>query len=137
VVDTPAAVVPAALRRGSETILLVEDDELVRRVVCSILRRNGYHVLDASSGGEALLISSGFPAEIHLLLTDVMMPEMSGRDLADQLAPQRPAMGVLFTSGYSDDAMIKTGVLPTGMAFLQKPYSQERMLQKLREMLGE
>jgi two-component system cell cycle sensor histidine kinase/response regulator CckA len=136
-VQPPAAVAPPALRRGSETILLVEDDALVRKVVCSILRRNGYNVLDAASGGEALLISSEFPAEIHLLLTDVVMPQMNGRDLADQLAPQRPGMGVLFTSGHSDDTMIRTGVLNKGMDFLQKPYTHDGMLRKLREVLDD
>jgi PAS domain S-box-containing protein len=121
--------------RGSETVLLIEDEDAVRAVIRRILARNGYQVLDAQNGGEALLICEQHAAEIHLILTDVVMPRMSGKQLVDRLLPLRPQMKVLFVSGYTDDLIVRHGVRDAGMAFLQKPITPKSLLGKVREVL--
>jgi CheY-like chemotaxis protein len=131
----PSIVVP--VRRGTETILLVDDDEQVRLVARGILRRQGYHVIDAKHAGEALLHCEQHVGTIHLLLTDVVMPQMSGPELARRLTSTRPGLKVLCMSGYTDDSIVRHGVLADQIAFLQKPFTSESLTRKVREVLGD
>ena len=129
-------VVPhVAVSRGNETILLVEDEPAVRSLVRRVLQKNGYRVLDAGNGVEALRLVETFNDPIHLLLTDVVMPEMGGRDLADRLGPQRPDMKILYMSGYAEDAIVINYVLQPGFAFLPKPFAPDALAAKVREAL--
>ncbi|HUL38523.1 MAG TPA: PAS domain S-box protein [Thermodesulfobacteriota bacterium] len=125
-----------SLPRGSETVLLVEDELSVRELAQRLLRQQGYNVLEADNGKEALGIAQEtYGGTIHLLLTDVVMPEMGGKKLADQLKIIRPALKVLYTSGYTDDAIVHHGTLDPGTHFLQKPFSPKTLLHKVREVL--
>jgi PAS domain S-box-containing protein len=123
------------LARGSETVLVAEDEESVRSLVCETLESLGYKVLEAREPGEALTIVEQYTEPIHLLLTDVVMPQMSGKELAKRLATARPEAKVLYMSGYTDNAVFIHGVLEAGRFFLQKPFAPGTLLRKVREVL--
>jgi nitrogen-specific signal transduction histidine kinase/CheY-like chemotaxis protein len=129
--------IPSEARTGaSETILLVEDDRGVRALARRVLELHGFRVLEADRGEDALQISERHEGPIHLLLTDVIMPGMSGRALADRLGTGHPETRVLFMSGYTDEAIVHHGVLESGIAFLQKPFTPDSLARKVRETLG-
>ena len=138
-IDQPVALESEAPAKpatcGSETILLVEDDEMVRNLVRATLVREGYHVLDAADPMAARRVSDEYRAPIDLLITDVVMPKVSGRELAHQLSRWRPDMKVLYMSGYTDSAIVNSGILHKEVAFLQKPFAPGTLAQKVREVL--
>jgi DNA-binding NtrC family response regulator len=123
-----------AALRGNETVLLVDDDDQVRGLARTVLRRNGYDVLEAQNAGEAILVSDKFGGPIHLLLTDVVMPRVNGRELAARLSKARPSMRVLLCSGYGDEP---TGEDVVAHGFLQKPITPETLLGKVRQVLDD
>jgi len=122
---------------GSETVLLVEDEAALRSLAQEILRDQGYKVIAAGSGAEALDLARSHPAPIDLLVTDVVMPGMDGRELADRLGPVHPETRCLFMSGYTDDAVVRRGVREEGMPFLQKPFTIDALALKVREVLDQ
>ena len=126
---------PERRRGGTETILLVEDEEAVRALVREILEGAGYRVLAAASGAEALLRSGDHDGPIHLMITDVVMPGMSGPQLAGRIADLRPRLRILYTSGHADDALAPLGVLERGHAFMQKPLTPDDLIGRVREVL--
>jgi len=121
--------------RGSETILLVEDDDMVRTLVRETLQREGYKILDAPGPLEAKRISEQFKPQIQLMITDVVMPKISGRELAEMLTRRRPDMKVLYMSGYTDNAVLNSGILQKEVAFLQKPFTPGALTEKVRDVL--
>jgi PAS domain S-box-containing protein len=127
---------PAHSAGGSETILVVDDDEQVRQAAVAVLRRNGYSVLEAATPGDALLICEQFEGRVHLLVTDVVMPRMSGTQLWRRLGPLRPDMKVLFVSGYANDAIVDYGVSISDLPFAQKPLLPTQLLAKVRSVLN-
>lgn len=139
-VDEPAQTLEAdranlKLARGVETILLVEDADALRELTAALLEMNGYTVLATENGKEAIKLAESYNRQIHVLLTDVVMPGMSGRELANYLTTKRPDMRVLYMSGYTRDAIMHRGVLDDGISFIEKPFSQEALMRKLRELL--
>jgi CheY-like chemotaxis protein len=115
----------------------VEDEDGVRALVRQVLSKHGYTVLEARHGGEALLHCERFKEKIHLLITDVVLEQMSGPELAQRLVQLRTDLKVLYVSGYTDDAIIHQGVLKHGTAFLQKPFTTDALARKIREILDE
>jgi two-component system cell cycle sensor histidine kinase/response regulator CckA len=134
-VTVEAATSGRVVTRGSETILLAEDDEMVRTLVCETLQREGYRVIAAADPEEARRVAEHHRAPIHLLITDVIMPKVSGRELADQLRQRLPDLKVLFMSGYTDNAVLNSGILQKEVAFLQKPFTPAALAEKVREVL--
>ena len=130
----PSPVLPMSVR-GSETVLLAEDDEMIRALVQKVLKANGYTTLVAESGPAALRLAGQHDGRIHLLMTDVVMPGMNGREVAERLAPAHAGIEVLYLSGYTDDAIVHHGVLEPGIAFLQKPFTPAVLVRKVREVL--
>jgi PAS domain S-box-containing protein len=140
---TAAAVEPSRISQqpqpsvtGSETILLVEDEEKLRTLIEEVLSSHGYKVLVAANGEEALAISSARKGQIHLLVSDVVMPRLGGQDLANQLRRDNPELDVLFMSGYTNNSLAHSGTMPSGTWFLQKPFTPDILLRKVREVLN-
>ena len=123
--------------RGSETILVLEDEEAARAVARDLLEYCGYTVLEASSPKQALHIAQWHQGPIHLLMTDVVLPQMGGPAVAELLEAQRPDLKVIYASGYASDALLRQGKLPHGRAFLQKPYTLESLGRKIRDVLDQ
>ncbi len=123
------------LLRGTETVLLVEDDEAVRNLIQRVLDQYGYRVLPAARGEEALSISRSRKEEIHLLLTDVVLPGMSGGELAQRVTALMPNLKVLYMSGYTNEVLSHHGVLKSGLEFIEKPFTPEALARKVREVL--
>jgi len=138
-IDQPVAVEPAGIPRvlplGTETLLLVEDDDMVRHLMRETLQREGYQVQDTADPNEALRISGSHSGTIHLLITDVIMPKLSGTEMAAMLLRERPDMKVLYISGYTDNAVVNSGLLHQEVAFLQKPFTPAALIEKVHEVL--
>jgi PAS domain S-box-containing protein len=126
---------PAAVPRGSETVLIAEDETPVRALAQRLLRRQGYTVLSAKDGSAALQAAQSHAGPVHLLLSDVVMPGLTGPELAEKLSAQRPQMRVLYISGYAEEAVLRRGMLGPGVAFLPKPFTRARLLRMVRETL--
>ncbi len=135
--EQPLRAIGPGMLQGAETVLLVEDEEMVRKLARQILETCGYKVLEAPHGGAALLLCERHDGPIHLMLTDVVMPEMSGRELMQRLSPLRPDMQVLFMSGYTEHAVVYHGVLEAETHFIQKPFTPNALARKVREVLDE
>jgi len=131
----PLEVLQLPVLNGTETILLVEDQDEVRRVAHRILTRFGYHVIEARNAGEALLTCEQYPRTIHLLLTDVVMPLLGGRQLAERLVQIRADLKVLFMSGYTENAIVHHGILDAGIEYVQKPLVPDALARRVREVL--
>jgi PAS domain S-box-containing protein len=132
---SPQAEVQVERSLGNETILVVEDDDMLRPLIIDVLKVYGSEALEARDGAEALRICENHPGPIHLMLTDVVMPQMSGRQLAERMAVLRPQMKVLFMSGYTDDAIVHHGILNEDTAYIQKPFAPDDLVKKVREVL--
>lgn len=139
VAQSPAVVKPETvvpIPRGSETILLVEDEELVRRAAVEVLNVLGYQVFEAGNGNQAIQLAEIYTQPIHLLLTDVVMPKMNGKELSERIKVLHPETAILFMSGYTDDIIAHHGILEENISFLGKPFSPSTLAIKVREVLG-
>jgi two-component system cell cycle sensor histidine kinase/response regulator CckA len=123
------------MRKGTETILLVEDEEAVRVLARMVLQSNGYKVLEARHGEDALSLAAEYAGPIDILLSDVLMPRMGGRQLAARLAEARPNLRVLFMSGYGDDGVLERGPEEPSAAFIGKPFSPQELARRVRQVL--
>ena len=132
---TEVAAITPVLRGASETVLIVEDEDAVRGLLAGTLRREGYHVLEAANGMDAIAVAATHQAPIQLMVSDVLMPGMNGPDLYDRLVIQRPDLKVLFISGYADHAVLNLELLKTGNAFLGKPFTRGDLLNKIRLLI--
>jgi two-component system, cell cycle sensor histidine kinase and response regulator CckA len=132
----PVGEVPGGPNAGWETVLVVEDEPLVRELIREVLTGQGYTVLEASHGAQAVEVCEQHPGPIHLVITDVVLPRMSGRELTERITAQRPEAKVLFMSGYADDAVLRHGILAGEAAFLPKPFTPATLAEKVRERLG-
>jgi two-component system cell cycle sensor histidine kinase/response regulator CckA len=132
-----AALAAPRTQRGTETILIVEDEEAVRELIQTVLTEKGYDIIPSLDPQHAEQIAARFPGEIHLLLTDMVMPGTSGRELAERISARRRDIRVLFMSGYTDNVITSGGMLEEGLAFLQKPFSPAALVQKVREVLSQ
>ena len=132
----PTVLDDAALPRGNETILLVEDEVLVRGLVRKFLLGQGYNVLSSARGSDAIELAAQH-SKIDLLLSDVILPSMNGREIYELLASSRPGLRVLFMSGYTENIIAPHGVLESGFHFVQKPFSLKELARKVRDALGE
>ncbi|MGH7447507.1 MAG: response regulator [Longimicrobiales bacterium] len=131
----PARSAEEVLRRGTETILLVEDEPQVRAIVARMLQAQGYRVMQAGNGEEALELLERTVEPIDLLLTDLVMPRMGGRELADRVRELRPKLRVLFTSGYTEDVIVQNRLLEHDIVLLPKPFTRTALATKVRETL--
>jgi two-component system cell cycle sensor histidine kinase/response regulator CckA len=139
--DTVDSVVPPlqatwASAEGSETILLVEDEECVRQLIRETLQCKGYKILEADRGDTALRIAAGHAGRIDLLISDVVLPGMAGKELGSKLLANNPNTKVLYLSGYTEEAIIHQGMLDAGVAFLQKPFMLQALARKVRDVLN-
>jgi two-component system cell cycle sensor histidine kinase/response regulator CckA len=132
----PAQEASGSTTRGSETVLVVEDEEAVRGLSRRVLKARGYHVLDAASAAEALELTDQGRRRLDLLVTDVVMPGMGGPALAEQLVALQPGLRVLYISGYAEEAIRRHGELPAGGALLEKPFTADQLARRVRETLS-
>jgi CheY-like chemotaxis protein len=133
--EPPAPSIEPQDVRGTETVLVLEDQPEVRALIEKTLRRYGYSVVVAGNGRDALTVARAHDQHIHLMLTDVVLPGTGGREVARQLSADRPSIRVLYMSGYTEDAIHHHGVLESGLAFIQKPFTAGALVRKIREVL--
>jgi CheY-like chemotaxis protein len=126
---------PAEELRGTETVLVAEDEDGVRELLRKVLTEHGHTVLEARHGRDALMLAERYERPIHLLVTDVVMPEMGGPELAQRLVDRRPDLQVLYVSGYTNDEVLRRGIPEVGAAFVQKPFAPEDLMRRVREVL--